>query len=190
MKRNLIIAILILLANAGFSQASKKPKCSFSSVTQFGILSGSQRDAFLIQTINGIVSKNWAAGIGVGIDNYSERSVPFFIDIRKKFGNNANAPFVYADGGINFGWLNFIQRSNRSLPKYKQPSWYYDAGIGWRISLKNKSAILMSAGYTLKQLKGERTNFNGPIIGGQRTQSREHFENTYRRLAIKIGIQL
>lgn len=190
MKKSIITGICLAFGSFGFTQEVKKVKPVLNSITQIGILAGSQRDALLIQTINGVSIKNWETDIGIGIDNYNERSIPLFVDIRRTFGKRTNAPFAYADAGINFGWLNFIQREQQSFPDYKQPSWYYDAGMGWKIALKNKAAILLSAGYTLKQLKGERIIFGGPVIGGQPTERKETFENTYRRIVFKAGIKL
>ena len=73
-------------------------------------------------------------------------------------------------------WLNFIQREDRSFPDYKQPCWYFDAGVGWKIPLGNKGNFF-SAGITPKQLKGERIGY-GPLVGGQFIQYPEKFENT------------
>jgi hypothetical protein len=189
MKRTLIAAVTIFLTHIGYSQKSNPHKLSFSSINQAGVATGAQRDAIIFQTINGVALKDWSAGIGVGIDGYSERSIPLFIDLRKSFGSGNNIPFVYVDGGINFGWLNFIQRESSSFPEYKQPSWYYDTGLGWKIPLGTKTAFLLTAGYSLKQLNGDRRAF-GPVMGGQITEYREKFENTYRRLIIKLGVQL
>jgi hypothetical protein len=189
MIKSLLITVLILVVNTIIAQDAKKKTTSFRSVNLVGAVTGAQRDAPIIQTINGVKCKDWFTGIGVGIDGYAERSIPLFIDVRKSFGKGYNKPFVYADGGINFGWLNFIQKESRSFPDYKQPSWYYDAGLGWEIPLGEKTAFLLSAGFTLKKLDGERIAY-GPVIGGRPNTYMEKFENTYRRLSIKLGVHL
>ena len=175
--------------NAAAAQEQKLEKVSFRSINLVGAVTGTQRDAPIIQTINGFALKTWSTGIGVGIDGYSERSIPLFIDVRKSFGNGFNKAFVYVDGGINFAWPNFIQRENSSFPNYEQPSWYYDTGLGWKIPLGTKSAFLLSGGFTLKQLKGERSAY-GPGIGGRFHEYKQKFENTYRRISVKIGVEL
>jgi hypothetical protein len=41
----------------------------------------------------------------------------------------------------------------------------------------------------MKQLKGDRIAY-GPSIGGRLNEYREEFENTYRRISIKLGVEL
>jgi hypothetical protein len=189
MKKGFITGLLILFICAAHSQNSKLHKISFSSINQVGVVTGADRDAPIIQTINGLSYKSWSAGIGIGIDTYSERSVPLFFDARKSFGKGDNKPFAYADAGVNFGWLNFIQREEQSFPEYDQPLMYYDAGIGWNIPIGSKTGFIISAGYSIKQLGGERVAY-GPMIGGQLHEYKEKFENTYRRIIIKFGVHL
>jgi hypothetical protein len=189
MTKVLITGLILFSCFAAYSQKSNTNKISFGSVNQVGVVTGVDRDALIVQTINGISYKSWSAGVGIGIDGYSERTVPLFVDVRKSIGSGYSKPFFYVDGGVNFGWLNFIQRENHSFPQYQQPSMYYDAGMGWNIPIGDKTGFIVSAGYTIKQLKGERNNF-GPMIGGQLHEYKEKFENTYRRIIIKLGVHL
>lgn len=188
MKHCLILSAYLLFWQ--FAQAQKTDtKVRFRSINQVGAVTGAQKDAPIIQTINGLAYKSWSAGMGVGIDMYSERSVPVFIDIRKSFGQGNNIPFIYADGGLSFAWLSFIEKEQQSFPEHEKDSWYYDAGIGWKIPLGVRTAFLLSAGYSLKQYEGSRIAYR-PFTGGPAIEYREPFENTYRRIIIKIGVQL
>jgi hypothetical protein len=189
MRTILFILVAFCLINLAAAQEEKLKKVSFRSINLLGAVTGAQRDAPIIQTINGVAFNTWSTGVGVGIDQYSERSIPLFVDVRKSFGKGFNKAFAYVDGGINFTWLNSLDRESRSFPDYDQPSWYYDAGVGWKIPLGTKTAFLLSAGFTLKQLKGHRTAY-GPTIGGRLNEYEEKFENTYRRISVKFGVEL
>lgn len=184
-----LVIFLLLSIGIAYGQNQKVNPVRFSSVNNIGVVTGAHRDAPVLQTINGIAIENWSAGIGIGFDGYSERSIPLFLDVRKDFGSGNNIPFAYMDGGINFGWLNFFQNEHQSFPDYTQPSWYYDAGLGWKIPLSAKTGFIITAGYSMKQLAGDRTAYR-PGTSGQPFEYKEAFKNTYRRISIKLGIHL
>jgi hypothetical protein len=134
-----------------FAQAEqKKAKPKFQSIMQVGLLEGETGSAFQLQTINGFKFKNFSAGVGVGLDYYSIRSIPLFLDLRKNILNKDQTPFVYVDAGIHFPWTG------------KQFDWatetdgglFYDLGIGYRLPVKY-NAFLLSAGYSLKAYSAE-----------------------------------
>ncbi|GEO08957.1 hypothetical protein [Segetibacter aerophilus] len=164
-------------------------KLRFSSINQVGLLVGANKESALVQSINGIKKDQWFAGFGAGIDFYIERGVPLFIDIRRDLTIGKNALFLYADGGVYVPWLNFIQKE-RKLNSKVSPGAYYDAGIGWKLTGKNKRSFLLSAGYTLKQDKEEKMMQSwNPMFTGFESNT-ESYSYKYRRLVLKVGIQL
>ncbi len=188
MKRLLIIPFMIFLI---FSAAGQNQKIKFSSVNNAGLLSGSRGEAFMVQTINGIKKDKWFAGAGTGLDFYNERTVPLFFDIRRDFTNRKNTPFAYADAGLNFLWLNYIEREQKQFPK-SSPGMYYDLGIGWKLSGKNSRGFLLSAGYSFKQVK-EKIKYSWWNPAPTPTLESENFERynyLYRRVVVKMGFQL
>jgi hypothetical protein len=112
----------------------------FSSINQVGLLSGSSGEAFMLQTINGLKKDKWFAGAGTGLDFYRERTIPLFLAIRRDLINRINTPFVYADAGINFSWLNSFQKQQKQFP-ISSPGLIYDLGIGWKLSGKNNRGL-------------------------------------------------
>ena len=136
------MTLFILLA---FSAIAQSQKVGFASINQLGLLSASKGEAWTLQTINGIRKNTWFAGVGAGLDFYGERSVPLFLDVRKDFTLNRNTPFVYADDGVNFEWLNTTEKALKQFPK-TSPGAFYDLGFGWKLSGKNKRGVLFSAG--------------------------------------------
>ena len=164
-----------------------KQKVKFSSVNTVGLLAGARGEALLAQTINGIKIKNNFVGAGVGLDFYGDRTVPLFVGYRRELTAGTNIPFVYADAGANFLWLNFIQHEQKGFPD-ASPGYYYELGAGLKLNGKNNRGFILSAGYTLKQVRYKTRSFQ---IAPTPTQSPadNHYHFLYRRLVIKIGFQ-
>ncbi len=191
MKSISILAVLLFLVSSGKSQkigtAGKKIK--FSSVNQVGVITGSSRESWLIQTINGIKRDKWSSGIGVGVDFYVERGVPLFLDIRRDFLNKSNTPFIYADGGTYFQWLNFVEKERRMAIK-RYPGLYYDIGGGWKLTGKHNRSFIVSVGYTIKQAKEKSTTNLWMPITVNTPQEPDYYKFKYQRIVLKVGFQL
>jgi hypothetical protein len=191
MKLISILAILLLIASSAESQEIKtdRKKITFSSVNQAGVIIGSSRESWLIQTINGIKRDKWSSGIGVGVDFYVERGVPLFLDIRRDLFNKSNTPFIYADGGAYFPWLNFIEKERRMAIK-RYPGLYYDIGGGWKLTGKHNRSFIVSAGYTIKQAKEKSTSNLWMPIAVNTPQEPDYYKYKYQRIVLKVGFQL
>ncbi len=190
MKTVLMFFVSLLVVLSTFAQGSTaENKIKFSSINQVGLLVGAAKESAIVQTINGIRKDKWFAGFGAGIDFYVERGVPLFIDVRRDVTDKKNTPFVYADGGMYSPWLNFIQKEQK-LPLSVSPGAYYDFGIGWKLKGKNNKSFLMSVGYSVKQEKGKATiQIWNPAIRAMESNV-ENYNYQYRRLVLKLGIQL
>lgn len=156
-KYSLITAILCSLAANTLAQsdAMAKPKKSrsfgFTSINQFGVATGEHDNGIMLQTINGLHYKTWFLGVGVGLDTYRAKTVPLFVDIRKSLLEKPSAPFLYADGGIQFSAEKKHNKDDYASKDY-DPGLYYDVGAGYYMGLKNKNALLLSLGYSFKGL--------------------------------------
>lgn len=187
MKVLLMMPFLILFMLRATGQ---NKKIKFSSINQVGLLSGGMGEAFMLQTINGIKKDKWFAGAGTGLDFYRERTIPLFVAIRRDLINRINTPFVYADAGISFSWLNSFQKQQKQFP-ISSPGLFYDLGIGWKLSGKNNRGYVFSAGYSFKQVK-EKVKYSWWPAPTPRLES-ENYERhnyLYRRIVIKVGFQL
>lgn len=184
----LFLSLFFLSTTFGQDNSLKK-KPGFSSINQVGILVGARGESALVQSINGIKKDKWFAGFGAGIDFYIERGVPLFIDIRRDLINGRNPLFLYADIGMYFPWLNFIQKEQKLHSKIS-PGGFYDIGVGWQLKGKNNRSFLLSAGYGCKQVY-EKATFQSwnPTITGL-TNTSETYNYQYRRLVLKVGVQL
>ena len=173
-----------------FKTSAQNQSGKFSSINQVGVLSGSNGESWMIQTINGVKKRKWFAGAGTGLDFYKDRTVPLFVDIRMDFTNKPNTPFAYSDAGVNFAWLNSSQKQQKQFPQ-SLPALFYDLGIGWRLSGKNNRAFLFSAGYSFKQVKQKVKYLWWPAPTPQlESENYERYNYLYRRVVIKIGFQL
>jgi len=157
-KYTLITAILCGLGVSSLAQsdaAAKPEKISsigFTSINQFGIATGEHDNGLLLQTINGLRYKTWFLGVGVGLDTYRAKTVPLFVDIRKSLSAKGSTPFLYADGGIQFSAEKKYNKDDYASKDY-DPGLYYDVGAGYYMGLKNKKALLISLGYSFKDLE-------------------------------------
>jgi hypothetical protein len=146
-------------------------------------MEGQIGSAFQLQTINGLKYKTFAAGIGVGLDYYSERAVPVFLDVRKDLFSKTNTPFVYIDGGIPFIWKK--EKDAITEPEYSNQV-MYEAGIGYHLPMGKHAQFLLSAGYSYRSY----TEYSYPLywIYAYPVEKKERFDYQLRRISIKMGI--
>lgn len=193
MKKSIILLLLctpvLLIAQ---EQAKKKNDCgcSFSSINQAGLLEGSAKSSFNLQTINGLQYKTWFAGIGVGLDKYRFRSVPVFFDLRKDLVKKWNTPFLYGDIGVNFPWVQDAENRWWERSEFDR-GLYYDAGVGYKLNLGKGRGLLFSGGFSMKRIRETRYIIGScPIVGPCAEQEGERFSFTLKRFAFKAGLQL
>lgn len=183
-----VIALGFVLPFKVFSQITNA-KLLYSSINQVGLLTGNRGEAFSVQTINGIKKARSFAGLGVGLDFYGMRSFPLFFDFRRDLSLKKNTPFVYGDAGVNFPSPNYIEKEQARFPSFS-PAWFYDFGLGIKLSGKNNRALIVSAGYSLKQIKYKALSYTIAPVPQMQTENYDRYNFLYRRLILKIGFQL
>jgi hypothetical protein len=194
MIRTSLIIIAISLTVSLYAQekqqtAKKRNNCScgFQTMIQGGLLEGAKGPSWHLQTVNGSYYKTWFAGIGVGLDYYSMRTIPLFLDVRKDLVKGKRTPFLYADAGIHFDWLKTKEKPGWGTSEYNR-GFYYDAGIGYKIALGNRDALQVSTGYTMKRLREER--LVAPwCIQAPCNPSKEYYDYSFSRITFKVGWQ-
>lgn len=184
MKTYLITSVCLMLYINNWAQ--KKPV--FHSINQFGVTTGSSGESFSVQTINGIKYKQYSAGVGIGLDWYSTRTVPIFIDVRREFGQQAHKPFVYANLGASRAWWkgNISENSTSKIENHTRACW--EAGAGYNIHLKNKTALVLSVGYSFKQVSYSQPYVNTFNNTWLPYTSLNRYDYYYKRIAIRAGI--
>lgn len=159
----------------------KKAKLKFTSINQFGTLSGESSTEFQMQSINGFNYKSISACVGIGMDYYVEATYPLFLDLRTNIFNKASTPFIYADGGYSC-------LSKKSLGEYemdRKGGAYYAAGIGYEFPVNGKVKAVIDCGYSYKQFS--------KIIDNEPWRSSVHSFDTYdyslNRISIRAGLR-
>ncbi len=196
MRKIFLIAIIFasIQANTQSSQSGKS-----YLMPQLGIMDGDQSTNLQFQVVGGIATKNWRIGMGAGLDYYSVRSVPVFVDVRNYFSKKKKA-FAFANFGYNIPWpmedqykVIFIQGGTKKS-EFK-PGLYTDAGVGYDIDLGKQKNLSISIGYTIKKFSetyDERFawiwGWPSPLPGTGQSQRTEEY--TFRRLSLKAGFRL
>ena len=181
--RNLFLFALLLIV---IQVPAQKSKFGLQTLVQGGLLEGETGSAFQLQAINGVRHKTWAAGVGAGLDYYHARSVPLFLNLRKTFGSG-KAPFLYVSGGYNFPWLR-VQDKEWNYQSAKT-GLYYDAGIGYQLPVLKNSALLFSAGYSVKEYSTKAYSDVVIAIYPSPPSDARTFDYTLRRISIKAGLR-
>ena len=161
-------------------------KIKFSSINTAGWLKGETRSVAQFQTVNGVRYSTFFAGIGVAADPYYFKTVPLFVDLRKNLFNKNRTPFVYLDAGTNlpldksknYGWMMLW------MSEY-DAGMYYDVGLGYIFKLVKQIKVLLSAGYSEKQITETQYYLSDPGPNSKPTI----LDYRFRRISLKAGIQ-
>jgi len=177
--RMCFVQLLILFCLSGIAQT--KGKFKFTSINELGILAGESTAEFQMQSINGVSYKSFLAGIGLGIDDYYERTFPLFVDLRKRFSKRETAPFLYCDVGYSF----ISKNSMTGWEMDKKGGVYYAAGIGYEIATNSKVKAVFDVGYSYKRFSR--------VIDNEPWRNSLHYFDTYdyslNRISIKAGLR-
>jgi hypothetical protein len=191
MAKNLIGAICFFGLMIQAAQA-QEIKLKFTSINAIGILNGYGASPFAMETINGIRYKSLSTGIGVAVDNYAYRTIPLFIDVRKRFGKHGFQPFVFAEMGVS------VPLQTDALPKtlYGQPAndlkngFYGEWGVGLQKQIAKSCAFFVSVGYSYKQFKYKNYQYYFPVSPDDNEPPYIKYNYSYNRIALRMGVQL
>lgn len=186
-KHSITIFLLLLL----FTGAGAQVKARYSSMNYVGLLEGDNGTAFQLQTVQGIRFSRWFTGIGTGLDYYYLRSVPLFLSVNRNLFNQPRTPYVSLDGGINFAWYRREQeRWSDFIGSDFSPSLYWNAGIGYKVYMRNrKDALLLNIGYSYKQLEEDQEQAVF-CVSPPCPPRVEHYNYKLNRVSVKLGWQL
>lgn len=182
--------LLLFTMTSIFSYGQKNTVTyKFHSFNSISFLNGDNEVSAGLQSINGFQIGSWFGGVGVGLDYYIHRSVPLFADFRYEYGKNKNKFYAYADGGVNFAWVERYYNGNiyifdgvNNSNKFNNGV-YTDAGLGYLVDMKKGGALVLSLGHTHKSMT--------EIVKYRDWRTQQWQEDIYRykfnRIAIKVG---
>ncbi len=168
MTKQLSLALLLVAFTLGSAAQEPVKKIRVQSISSLGVLNGGKGTAMALQSIVGVNYHRGFVGVGLGIDYYRYRSIPLFADLRYEFGKGSRNLFVYGDVGYNYDWLVKEDRNpfQTFIPTERfSGGVYYDAGVGVKFGFKTSDALILSAGYSQKQLKSETGSGVCPVVG-------------------------
>jgi len=153
------LALLMIVTLVSFGQ-NKNAAYKFHSINNIALINGDNGVSTGLQSINGFQKGNLFAGVGIGLDYYLYRTVPLFADLRYEFGKTKNKFFAYADGGINFDWVEedysdgpiFIWDGSRNSSEFHNGA-YTDIGLGYMVGSKKSGGLVLSIGHSYKSLE-------------------------------------
>ncbi|WP_336517418.1 hypothetical protein [Pollutibacter soli] len=182
----LIISLVGKSQDQNSSKPAKKVKVNFASYNTFNLLHSVESVHAGLQTVNGVSINNTFIGAGVAIDWYGMRSVPMFADFRQVFNLGRATFFAYGDIGYNGPWY---KKEPATMWGYSHQSTdggiYYDIGAGYLIPFRKRNAMILSAGYSVKEMAKsyQQVGWGWPT----EEDLYEKFNYKYRRLSVKIG---
>ena len=183
------LVLLIPVTLVSFGQ-KKNTTYKFHSINNILLINGNNATTAGLQSINGFQKGNLFAGVGIGLDYYLYRTVPLFVDFRYEFGKTKNKFFAYADGGVNFDWVEeeyndgpiFIWDGSRNTSEFHNGA-YTDVGLGYMVGTKKGGGLVLSLGHSYKSL--EKT------ISYQDWRTQETITDVYNynlnRIVLKVG---
>ena len=183
------LVLLMPVTLVSFGQKKNAPY-KFHSINSISLINGSNATTAGLQSINGFQKGNLFAGVGIGLDYYLYRTVPIFADFRYEFGKTKNKFFAYADGGVNFDWVEeeyndgpiFIWDGSRNTSEFHNGA-YTDVGLGYMVGTKKGGGLVLSLGHSYKSL--EKT------ISYQDWRTQETITDVYNynlnRIVLKVG---
>lgn len=184
MKKWMNLLLLLVCLQAGAQQQ----KMTFTGTVQAGILEGETGTEPQLKATGGVQHKSWTASLGAGLDYYHTRSIPVFLDLRKSFGKSGKAPFLYANGGYHFPWLQSSRKNGWSTVD-ATGGLYVDAGIGYQVPASKNTQLFFTLGYSQKNFREKYTDgvviaIWPPIPPYTRTA-----DYTLRRLSFQTGFR-
>ncbi len=187
--KNVLLYLLSLIAFSTLNAQHQPKKIHFTSINSVGMLNGEIASTFTMQSINGLQYKKLSAGIGIGIDNYGYRTIPFTFYIKHSFLKGNTHPFLFSDMGVG----KYVETNNQSekwpyglKPSSVKNSFCGEWGIGFEKTISNGCLFFMSAGYSLKKFAYTQKL---PWINSP-TDNEYRYNYSYNRYVLKMGVQL
>jgi hypothetical protein len=106
--------------------------------------------------------------------------------LRKDILKKSRTPFLYADGGIHFAWVQDQYKTGWGRNEFSN-GLYYALGGGYRLGLKKSDAFIFSIGYTYKKMEEKRYSTIYCINAPCEEQLNETLKYGFKRLSFQVG---
>lgn len=180
-----LLCLLLIITFYTKLQAQEKP--AYRSFNTVGIAIGDSKSAYQVFTSHGVSYKSWYAGIGTGVDDYRNRSVPVILSVARYLLPQNNL-FVQMNAGPNFVWgKGERNRLWNQLDSKAFPGLFAEAGFGFRLETRNpEQGILFGTYYSYKNFK-EKFVVPGNCSNPPCDNMNEYIKSGFSRWAFKMG---
>jgi hypothetical protein len=190
--RNIFIVMIYLFACANATSQQTKNKGNFSVMAEAALLNGDGHVNGQVLLNGGYEIKRWFVGFGSGFDYYKYRTVPVFADVRKYFGKQNRALFLYAKAGMNIAMPTENQKNFndgnwwglQSNNQFKN-GFFGDAGFGYTLFNSKSRGFYTSLGLSTKTLT--ETYDEQVWNGGSSISTKRTLEYNMNRFGMRIG---
>jgi hypothetical protein len=180
-----IFFFCLLLSQSLLVQAQNH-QVKFSSINAVGWLKGQSRSVVQFQSVNGLRYKTYFAGIGVGSDPYYFKTIPLFIELRKRIFKKPTTPFIYMDLGTNLpGEKDKVSGEWFFMKSEYEGALYYDLGLGYDFKFLKTTGLIVSLGYTEKRFTEKQSYQVDP--GPSPNPTILHYR--FKRISLKAGVR-
>lgn len=178
--------LLIVLLLTGYNTCIKA-QITYRSYNSIGVVAGDAKSAYQVLTTHGVQHRSWLAGIGTGIDDYRNRTVPLFLSIVKQVLPRNNM-FVNINAGTQFVWgKNARHTLLNAIDSKALPGFFGEAGFGYRLPVgKDGQGIMFGTYYSYKSFK-EKYTVVGICNNPPCAYMTEYINSRFNRWAFKVG---
>ena len=182
---NRLLCLLVIITFGIRAAAQVKP--AYRSFNTVGMAIGNSKSAYQVLTTHGVSYKSWYAGVGTGVDDYRNRSVPVILSVSRYLLSQNNL-FINVNGGPNFVWgKSERNRLWNQLDSKAFPGLFAEAGFGFRLETRNpEQGILFGTYYSYKNFK-ERFEVPGVCNNPPCDNMNEYIKSRFSRWAFKLG---
>lgn len=148
--KNFILSVsCIFVACIASAQKTKMP---YHFSINGSYVMGSNKISFQGFITNSISIRNFNAGISAGIDFYRFRTIPIFLNVRMHVTKEKNV-FAYTHLGYNIPFVTSTKdfSYDKNIHKFSG-GMFAGFGGGVEFKLSKKAKLLLSAGYSLKNI--------------------------------------
>ena len=183
--------LVILFLPVSLTAQSKDCSCKFQAIGSVGLAAGESPIKPFFQFSAGKTYKGLFFGGGTGLDFYRYKSVPLFADLRYSVGPGRSV-FLYNQAGYNFPFDNKVQKpltSSSFTPYSYKGGFYWDAGLGYKFKLGNRSRLIASAGFSHKRIN-YILKYAYPCLLEPCPEDRTVYQYNLGRIVAKLGWEI
>ncbi|MFT3949101.1 MAG: hypothetical protein QM763_19205 [Agriterribacter sp.] len=182
-----MLRILLIILLLTWYNKCVKAQIVYRSYNFIGVVAGEAKSAYQVLTTHGIQHRSWYAGIGAGIDDYRNRTVPLFVSIVKQVLPQNNM-FVNINAGTQFIWgKNERHTLWNAVDSKAFPGFLGEAGIGYRLPVgKDGQGMMFGTYYSYKSFR-EKFTVVGICNNPPCENMTEYIDSKFNRWAFKVG---